>query len=201
MPIHLQVKLLRVLQERKIQRLGGTGLIPASARILAATNRDLEAEVKEGRFREDLYYRLNVIRVVLPPLRERKEDLPSLASRLLRRCGERVGRRIDSISPEAVRLLLSYPFPGNVRELENMIERAVILAEGDTIEPRDLALPDSIVERPEPAAGTLRELERYAIEKALLRNEGRRQQAADELGINRRTLLNKIKEYRLDSSE
>ncbi len=206
MPQQLQVKLLRVIQDRKIQRLGGTGVIPVDVRIIAATNADLEESVKQGRFREDLFYRLNVIRIHLPPLRERPEDIPVLARHFLRTMRDRTGSQVSEIAPEALRKLQGYRFPGNVRELENMIERAVILTDGPTLHPGDFPLPgDGSGESAQSAAarssgGTLKEMERELIRAALLRHEGRRQHAADELGISRRTLLNKIKQYRLTVS-
>jgi len=198
MPLHLQIKLLRVLQDRKIQRLGGTSPIPIDVRIIAATNRDLETAVQDGTFREDLFYRLNVIRLELPPLRDRPTDIAVLAGRFVKEISRRVGKTVDAVSPDALRLLSSYRFPGNIRELENLIERAVILSEG-----RVLGLRDFTIEPPERPArarkpGTLRELEREAIVAALHRREGRRQAAAEELGISRRTLLNKIKEYGIE---
>jgi two-component system response regulator AtoC len=215
MPQHLQVKLLRVLQEHRIQRLGATTSIPVDVRFIAATNADLEARVADGRFREDLFYRLNVIRIKLPPLRDRPEDIPLLARHFLSTMRERTGSSVTAISPEAVRALQGYRFPGNVRELENMIERAVILAEESELTPVDFDLPEAsgangrtgkrassgVAPRDakgEPAPRTLRDTERAAIEAALYRNEWRRQQTADELGITRRTLLNKIKDYGLE---
>jgi two-component system response regulator AtoC len=196
MPLPLQVKLLRVLQERKIQRLGGTVPIPVESRILAATNRDLEAEVKAGRFREDLYYRLNVVPVELPPLRERSEDLPWLCRRLLSRLAPAMGRPVPELTPSALKRLASYSFPGNVRELENLLERTLIFADGDILEAADLPLPAD-TEPLTAIKGSLRELERTAIEQALLRWEGNQTRAAEELGITRRTLFTKIKEYGL----
>jgi two-component system response regulator AtoC len=190
MPLHLQVKLLRVLQDRKLQRLGGAGAVPIDVRVIAATNRDLEAMVAEGAFRQDLFYRLNVVEVRLPPLRERKEDLPALAASFVRRFRARVRPDIDGLSADAVRRLSGYAFPGNVRELENLIERAMILAEGSHLEARDFPVGDSAVT--EPPRGTLAELERDAIIAALQRNQGHRTETAAELGITRRTLLNKI---------
>jgi two-component system response regulator AtoC len=201
MPLALQVKLLRVLAERRVQRLGGTMPIPVDARLIAATNRDLGALVADGRFREDLYYRLNVVRLEVPPLRERRADLPELAGRLIRRLNARLGKAVRGVQPEALEALQNYPFPGNVRELENLLERAMIFAESDTLSATDLALPAA--PRPAPAAGgreqgsprTLESLEKEAVIAALRRWEGRRTRAAAELGISRRTLLNKIKEY------
>jgi transcriptional regulator with GAF, ATPase, and Fis domain len=132
-PPSVQVKLLRALQEREIERLGGTGPIRVDARIIAATNRNLEVMVADGRFREDLYYRLNVFPIVVPPLRDRREDLPVLAEHFLKKHARRLHRRVTKITPKAMNLFLSYDWPGNVRELEHLIERAVILCEGDTL--------------------------------------------------------------------
>jgi len=197
MPAQLQVKLLRVLQDKKVQRLGGADLIPVDVRIIAATNQDLQKRVQERTFREDLYYRLNVIHLAVPPLRERIEDLPLLIGRLLQRIGPKLGKSVRAIDAEAVQRLGRYSFPGNVRELENLLERALIFSEGDTLGVSDLTLPPdkgSVL----PAPATLRSLERQAIEAALLRWEGNRTKAAKELGITRRTLLNKIKLFGID---
>jgi len=225
MPIHLQVKLLRALQERKIQRLGGTSSIPIDVRIIAATNRNLESKVKEGTFREDLFYRLNVIRIHLPPLRERPEDIPLLAVHFLEKISRETGARVKQFSPEALEGLKNYPFPGNVRELENLVERACILSEGETIRLRDLGFPEtrgpvfnqSLAQSITPMNSdpsmppgesnslddtarpkTLRDLEKEAIQEALRRNNGNRTRTALELGFTRRTLLNKIKEYGIE---
>ena len=140
MPLHLQVKLLRVLADRRVQRLGGTLPIPVDARLIAATNRDLNALVADGRFREDLYYRLNVIRLEVPPLRERPGDLAPLVGRLIRRLNARLGKSVRGVDAQALEALRAYPFPGNVRELENLLERAMIFAESDTLGAADLAL-------------------------------------------------------------
>ncbi len=196
LPLSLQVKLLRVLQERKIQRLGGTVLIPVESRILAATNRDLEAEVKAGTFREDLFYRLNVVPVPLPPLRDRAEDLPWLCERLLSRLAQAMGRTPPALTAAALRRLASYPFPGNVRELENVLERTLIFSDNQVLGETDLALPGPIEQTATPK-GTLHDLERDAIRAALLRWEGNQTRAAEELGITRRTLFTKIKEFGL----
>ncbi len=201
LPLQLQVKLLRALQERKIQRLGGVQGIPVDARIVAATNRDLEAMVREGRFREDLYYRINVIRIVLPPLRARTGDVTLLADYFIRKLSGVMGRRVDGLAPEARALLESYRFPGNVRELQNAVERALILSDKTVLEAGDFqffapSAPGKDAEDlRDPGAGTLADLERRAILAALDRNSGRREQTARELGITRRTLLTKLKEY------
>ncbi|GHV29752.1 type 4 fimbriae expression regulatory protein PilR [Spirochaetia bacterium] len=207
MPMPLQVKLLRVLQERKIRRLGGNDDIPINARIISATNRDIETQVREGRFREDLYYRLNVFRLDIPPLRDRAEDIPLLAAYLLKKLSFRMGRPLPALTPEAAEKLQAYPFPGNIRELENVLERALIYREGDAITPKDIDLrrvePENI---PNAADGEpvdpnailpngLEGIEREAIRKALARTNGNRTRAAEELGISRKTIINKIKAY------
>jgi two-component system, NtrC family, response regulator AtoC len=193
MPLHLQVKLLRVLQEKKVQRLGSTRAVPINARIIAATNRDLEALLADGRFREDLYYRLNVIRIELPPLRERHEDIPRLAGLFIERMGREIGRRITGIEPDALERLTAYRFPGNVRELENRIERACILCAGEIITLRDLGEPFTRT-APRPRKGSIKDAERDLIEKAIAKHGGNMTAAAAELGISRKTLFNKRRE-------
>jgi two-component system response regulator AtoC len=192
MPRSVQVKLLRVLQDKRLRRLGGTQDLPVDARIISATHRDLAQAVRAGDFREDLYYRLNVVHVAVPPLRERPEDIPLLAGRLLEKLGRRLGRRIEGISPEALRELQGYFFPGNVRELENLLERACILSGAGTIEAADLDLGRGAAGG-EPA--TLQEIERRSIMSCLQRWEGNRTRAARELGISRRSLQYKLKGY------
>jgi two-component system, NtrC family, response regulator AtoC len=204
LPLHLQVKLLRAIQERKIVRLGATKDIPVDARLVAATNRDLEVEVQGGRFREDLYYRINVIRIRLPPLRERTGDIGLLAGYFLKKLSGELGSKIQGASPEAMAYLESMSFPGNVRELENAIERALILAEGPRLEARDFsALGERSASKAPPSdpfaqPRSLAEVEKAAVVAALGRNAFHREKTAAELGITRRTLLNKIKEYRLE---
>jgi two-component system response regulator AtoC len=217
MPPALQVKLLRVLQERKITRLGGTQPIPINARIIAATNKVLEAQVREGLFREDLFYRLNVVRIEIPPLRDRKEDIVVLAARILRRLNRQMGLSVQGLSEQALDALKAYSFPGNVRELENVLERAVIFAEGSELRAEDLELRGVVLheEKQTPATHqnvsasgyvndqtgeplTLKEIETRAIIMALHRWEGNRTHAAKELGISRRTLINKIAENDLE---
>ena len=210
MPLHLQVKLLRVLQDRKIQRLGSTIALPIDVRIIAASHRNLGQLVKEGRFREDLLYRLNVISLHIPPLRERPEDLAALVAHILDRHARSGISR--SISPDALAALAAYPFPGNVRELENMLERALILCEGDMLRTRDFGLggagnpssPQAAVhpqsDRAPPAGSPLDLIERWAIMRELEHQGGRRQATADNLGISRRTLLNKLNEYGLTAA-
>jgi two-component system response regulator AtoC len=218
----LQVKLLRVLQERKIRRLGGVSDIPVSARIVSATNQELETLVKEGRFREDLYYRLNVVRISLPPLRERKEDIPLLASHIL----AKKSSRPCAVSGEAMAKLSAWTFPGNIRELENILERALIYCEDNLIRPDDIDLhktapaggafpgssqppapppevspqnppPLSTPQGEAPGPQSMEELERRAIADALARCKGNRTRAAEILGLSRKTILNKIKAYGL----
>ena len=140
MSLSIQAKVLRVIQEREFERLGGERTIKVDVRMLVATNKDLRALIEEGKFREDLYYRINVVHLHLPPLRERRDDIMPLAEFFLKRFSAHFSRPINGFSPGAKRLLLNYPWPGNVRELENIIERAVLMAEGDIIEEKDLAI-------------------------------------------------------------
>lgn len=202
MPLPLQVKLLRVLQERKLMRLGGTSQMDLDARIVAATNKNLESMVREGTFREDLFYRLNVVRFELPPLRERRDDIPLLAGAIIAKFNQAMGTDITGFSPEALAILKAHPFYGNIRELENVIERAMLFADNSIVEPDDLFL-QQVLARPETKSEphikdepqTLKEMERAAIINALHRWEGNRTRAAEELGISRRTLITKIAEY------
>ena len=226
MPLAMQVKILRALQDRKITRLGGTKGIPVDARIVAATNRDLEAMVREGTFREDLYYRVNVVRIRLSPLRERPGDARALAEHFCSTLSPRMGKRGARLSPGALELIERYPFPGNVRELMNAVERALILSDGDTLGPEDFQLGPSqagVLRRSGPVSGgaarsgsdaseplplrdgsgrplPLADIERAAILAALARNGGRREASALELGITRRTLFNKLREYGMQDS-
>ncbi|MCB2226260.1 MAG: sigma-54 dependent transcriptional regulator [Desulfarculaceae bacterium] len=197
----LQAKLLRALQEGEYSPVGSDKTFHADVRVIAATNRDLAAAVSEGAFREDLYYRLNVVNLAMPPLRGRGEDVLLLAELFLRRFAAENQREIKGFSPAARTRLMSYAWPGNVRELINGVERAVILSQGQLIEPGDLLLGDRV---PESEAGdslhagmTIRDAERMLIEKTLAATEGNRTRAAEMLGITRKTLQNKIKEYGL----
>ena len=201
MPFSLQAKLLRVLQERSFERVGGTREIRADVRIIAATNRNLETEMREGRFREDLFYRLHVFPVLLPPLRERRDAIPALTDFFVARFAARSGKRNLTVSREALAALVAYPWPGNIRELQNVLERAVILCR-NKVEPGDL--PDSLSQRlpaGKEGVGTLRDLEREAILAALKNNKGNRRLAAEELGFSRRTLQYRLKEYGLLDGE
>jgi DNA-binding NtrC family response regulator len=202
MPAALQVKLLRTLQSREIRRLGATQPTTIDARVIAATNRDLAAMISDGRFREDLFYRLNVIEVVLPPLRERREDIPALAEHFAGRSAARLGRDFR-LAPETVERLLRYPWPGNVRELENAMERAVILARGNAVAPEDLpphvAAGLNLGSSPTlPRQTTLAEAERDLILQTLERFGRNHSAAAEALGIGRTTLWRKLKEYEID---
>jgi two-component system response regulator HydG len=201
----LQTKLLRVLQERSFEPLGSARTVTVDIRIIAATNRTLPTEVKEGRFREDLYYRLNVIPLLIPPLRERKEDLPLLANHFLAIFREKNRKPIRAISGKALDLLVRYDWPGNIRELENVIERAVIMSRDEVIVPADLPVQLQMLSAEPAATGlalpagiSLAALERELIIKTLADTGGNRTRTAEILGINRRTLQNKLKQYALD---
>jgi DNA-binding NtrC family response regulator len=202
----LQVKLLRVLEERQVMRVGGSELIDVDFRLIAATNRDLEKEVVAGRFREDLYYRLKVVTLRIPPLRERPSDLSLLAEHFLGAFCQEHGKPAMRMTPEALELLSRYPWPGNVRQLRNVIESVVIFHQGEEIGPGDL--PVEVRESttlaatgaPEQSVGatprTMADIERQAILETLERTGGHRAKAADLLGIGLRTLQRKLKEYR-----
>jgi DNA-binding NtrC family response regulator len=206
MPLALQIKLLRVLQEREVYPLGSNDPVSFDVRVLCATNRDLEVEAKAGRFREELLYRINVITIKLPPLRERKDDIPLLASHFLKKFERSLGRGGMRFSKGAMKLLLSYVWPGNVRELENTIERAAILAETDVIHSHDL--PDKLRSNALPPGVemdngnvTLEDLEREHIKRVLAKVEGNKDRAAQMLGIHVSTLYRKMQRYRLDGPE
>jgi two-component system response regulator HydG len=204
MPAAMQAKLLRVIQEREIQRVGGTEVLEVDVRILAATHRDLAAEVAAGRFREDLFYRLNVVALKVPPLRERRDDIPLLAGHFLTRYAERNRKTVRGFTPRCLDLLLRHDWPGNVRELENAVERAVILMAGDYVSEKDLPLSiagagEALPTPGEPAAPsgprTLEDIEREAILATLQLAEGNKSKAAEMLGITRKTLYKKLKAY------
>ncbi|HDM75435.1 MAG TPA: sigma-54-dependent Fis family transcriptional regulator [Deltaproteobacteria bacterium] len=204
MPLSMQVKLLRVIQEKKLIRVGGTSEIPVDIRVLAATNKDLKKEVGKGKFRQDLYYRLNVISLYLPPLVDRKDDIPLLANHFLRKFCEIQRKNIERISDEVIEILMNYEFPGNVRELENIIERAVAIAQGPTIElshlPLDLQQYPHLIRRHKRREFlTLEENEREYIEWVLKQTKGNKTRAAEILGIDRVSLWRKLKRYKLNS--
>jgi DNA-binding NtrC family response regulator len=214
----LQVKLLRVLEERQVMRVGGSDLIDVDFRLIAATNRDLEREVSEGRFREDLYYRLKVVTLRIPPLRERPGDIQQLADHFLAHFCQEHGKPAKRISPEALEILSRYPWPGNVRELRNVMESVVVFHQGDVIQPSDLSVevressglasPGGAGAGSSPAGlaaptaanavepRTMADIERQAILETLARTGGHRARAADVLGIGLRTLQRKLKEYK-----
>jgi DNA-binding NtrC family response regulator len=204
MPLETQTKLLRVLQEGTFERLGGTRTLRVDVRIIAATNKDLDHEVESQRFRADLYYRINVIAIHLPPLRERKEDIPLLVHHFIRKFAEQNHKHLTDIQQQALQRLQAYDWPGNVRELENVIERAVVLAQDATISIQELP-PHLQAQQPTatfdhmilPADATLAELERVAITHALERSGGNRQAAARQLDIGVATLYRKLKEYEI----
>jgi DNA-binding NtrC family response regulator len=203
----LQAKLLRVLQEREVDRLGGRMPVPVDIRVVATTNRDMAAVIEEGRFREDLFYRLNVIPLHIPPLRERPKDIPELARHFVEKYNAIDGRNVKSLAPAALGRLASLSFPGNVRELENIIERAVLLSDGHCIQEKDLFIDPMAYKDPPDApvssdtGGTipplpLREVEKKLIYQTLEDTNGNRTHAAKMLGISVRTLRNKLNEYK-----
>lgn len=213
LPSTLQVKLLRVLQEKRVRPVGSSEEVPVDVRVVAATNRDVEDDVREGLFRQDLYYRLNVIRIELPPLRERREDVPDLIERFVARFASEMGKDVQSLTPDALRAVERYPFPGNVRELENMIERAVALAGSRAIglgdlppevsgmsasqSPGLLALPDEGCHLDE----VLGEVERRLLLQALERSGGVRKNAASLLGITFRSMRYRLAKHGLSERE
>lgn len=203
-----QAKLLRVLQDGTIRRVGDTRTTQVDVRILAATNKDLLEEVRRGAFREDLYYRLKVILITLPPLRERREDIPLLADHFLHQYGQASKRGVKRLASTALGHLMAYPWPGNVRELENVIERAVLFSEGESIAERDLSPelrgeeihltpPSDAVSLKETMRWTVRETEQKVILRALRETGGNRTEAARRLGISRRALLYKLARYKI----
>ena len=201
MDIQLQSKLLRVLQEREIDRIGGMEPIPVDVRIIATTNRDIEKQIRDGRFREDLFYRLNVVPFHLPPLRDRRDDIPLLAQHFIEKYNRLDGRNVKGLTEEVVELLMQKPWKGNVRELENVIERALLMCKGDLIQKDDLLTHDKSdaaedVKLPFIPTVSLKEMEKKVIFSALDQTDGNRTRAADILGISVRTLRNKLNEYR-----
>ena len=206
----LQVKVLRVLQEKQFERIGGVKTLQVDVRIIAATNQDLEKAIAEKRFREDLFYRINVIPIHLPPLRERKVDIPMLANHFLRKFDKLKRKTVEKIAPEAMECLLRYPWPGNVRELENLIEMIVVLKEEGNIEVADL--PDKIIMLPS-AGGRISgieitdqginynelidKLERDLLSRALEKAGGAKNRAAKLLNLNRTTFVEKLKRFKI----
>jgi two-component system response regulator FlrC len=207
----LQAKLLRVLQEKEVDRIGGKDPVEIDVRVIATTNRDLQLQVREGAFREDLYYRLNVVCLTIPPLRERPEDIPLLVDLFCKRYGTYRGEDGIKISVEGLGKLLRHSWPGNVRELENTIQRAATLCSGSEIQAQDLLLPISgistfdqqakTVEMGLSAGVTMREMERQLISRTLEDVGGNRTRAAKSLGISLRTLRNKLNEFGLQDRQ
>ena len=217
LPLHLQVKLLRFIQERSFRRVGGTGDQSVDIRLIAASNRDLEEEVAAGRFREDLFYRLNVISIALPPLRERKEDISLLARHFMDKYNKELGKKIVRISEQAMGILMDYPYSGNVRELENIIERAVTLEPSDSICPE--SLPPYMAERSRAATQasalttdangdalkvppegvdlekTIEDIEKAILIDALKKTGGVKKRAAELLGLSFRSMRYKLSKY------
>jgi transcriptional regulator with PAS, ATPase and Fis domain len=201
MPVSMQVKLLRFVQERAFLRVGGVKPLPLDVRLLAASNRDFKEMVKSGTFREDLYYRLNVILITLPPLRSRPDDVPLLVRHFLNKCSHALGKEVQSMSSEALAILKHYPFPGNVRELENIIERAVALSDDNEIIARDL--PSDLRELSMSSLETqsymtLEEKEKRYIQEVLNKTNQRKNLAAEILGLPRTTLWRKMKHHGLE---
>jgi two-component system response regulator AtoC len=214
-PVDMQVKLMRAIQESEFEHVGGVQTIRVDVRLVVATNRDLQKEVEVGRFREDLYYRLNVVPIHLPPLRDRKEDIPLLVDHFIEKFNARLKRKVEKVSPEALNLVVNYRWPGNIRELENVIERCVLFSEDPEIGAEHL--PEQLVERSSstPSAVTMdaeasmkdivkqatAELERDLIVKALEETKGNVTRAAKRLKISRKSLQNKMKEFGLRESD
>ena len=197
-----QVKLLRFIQERQFERVGGNDVIQVDVRVIAATNRDLRSAIEDNEFREDLYYRLDVITIEVPPLRQRRGDLPALANRFIEKYSKRHNKDVAELSVEAMARLMGYHWPGNVRELENVVERGIVLARGRTVEAENLPafLPSAgdapVEDLPPPIPGaTMKEIERYAILRTLEKFDGHRARAAEALGISVRALQYKLKDY------
>jgi DNA-binding NtrC family response regulator len=199
---NVQIKILRVLQERKFERVGGEETIDVDVRIVAATNRDLKEEIRKGSFREDLYYRLNVVNIHVPPLRERRDDIPLLAMSFLREFAEENGKKLEGFDPKARQSLYAYPWPGNVRELRNSIESAVVMASSGLVCLDDL--PPNVRSSGEerdvrvPVGSTLEEGEKILIRETLAAQGGNKSRTAEILGIGRKTLYQKIEEYGIE---
>ncbi len=209
LPLEIQPQLLRFLETGEVRPIGQNRSIRVDTRVVAATNRDLRAMIKEGRFREDLYYRLNVLPIELPPLRDRREDIPTLASHFLTRFARRYGKPVSGISKKAMLVLKSYEWPGNVRELENVMERALMLARGSELRPEHLVMPgvgtsDDRSSQPGQGVGdpiTLAELERLHVLAVLKSVSGNQKKATQILDVSKSTLWRKLKEYGIDASK
>ncbi|MFW5784520.1 MAG: sigma 54-interacting transcriptional regulator, partial [Spirochaetota bacterium] len=199
----VQIKILRVLQEKTFERVGGEQTLEVDVRIISATNKDLKSEIERATFREDLYYRLNVVNIHIPPLRERKEDIPLLVSAFIKEFATENGKAVEGIDSKARALLYNYSWPGNVRELRNSIESAVVMAKGPIISPDDL--PPSIAADSESnyvrihLGATMAEAEKELIRANLAANNGNKSRTAEVLGIGRKTLHRKLAEYGMES--
>ncbi|MBI1930100.1 PEP-CTERM-box response regulator transcription factor [Candidatus Poribacteria bacterium] len=197
LPLELQVKILRFLQEREIERLGGLAPIPITARVLAATNQDLEAYMEKGAFREDLYYRLNVVTISIPPLRERRDDIILLANAKLHQYNKDFRKKIKGFTQEAIEAMMHYPWPGNIRELQNRIQRGMVVAHGERLTEDDLGLTP-VVKGPEILQQAKDALEREFVERALIRHKGNISKAADAIGVTRVTFYDLLKKHEID---
>jgi len=199
----MQAKLLRVLQEHEVQRVGGQETLAVDVRILAASNRKLEEEVAQGTFREDLYYRLNVVSLLVPPLKDRREDIPALAEYFVGKFAKKNNRQVSGITPRCMALLINYPWPGNVRELENAVERGIILMRGDYLDEESLPIPvrrfamDDETTLAAAPPGSLEEAEQIVIKNILEETGGNKSEASRRLNITRKTLLSKMNKYGL----
>jgi two-component system, NtrC family, response regulator HydG len=198
--LEVQAKLLRAVEERKISKVGSHRVITVDVRIIAATNKDLTKAIKDGTFREDLFYRLNVVLLQMPPLRERKSDIPLLVAHFLEKYNNRLRREIRGISPEALDMMVRHDWPGNVRELENTMERLVVLSPGPYLEPADLAFAGTVLSpsSESSSAVSLKDLERDHIVLTLQRYDGHKSETARALGIDRKTLREKLKRYNIE---
>ena len=194
LPLELQVKLLRCLQEREIERVGGLNTIPIDVRVIAATNQDIETAVAAGRFRSDLYYRLNVVRIVLPPLRQRGDDVILLANAFLNQYSAELERRTKGFTPEAIDAMIQHNWPGNVRELQNRIRRAIVIAQGDRLTDEDLGLTGQ-TESIRTLQQAKDELEREMIRKALIQQKGNISKAAESIGVTRATFYSLVSKH------
>jgi transcriptional regulator with PAS, ATPase and Fis domain len=202
MPASMQVKLLRVIQEKVVLRVGGTEPVPVDVRVVAATHQDLKKMVDEGRFRSDLFYRLNVVSLTIPPLRERRDDVPLLATHFLQKYAGRQNKKIHGLSAEMIKVLSEYNFPGNVRELENIIERAVAMSTHDILEfcdlPEDIKSFKLSCQMPEGEMPSLEEKEKQYVLSVLAQTKGNRTKAAEILGVDRVSLWRKLKRYGME---
>jgi transcriptional regulator with PAS, ATPase and Fis domain len=202
MPLELQVTLLRVLQERKLTRIGDNKLIPIDLRIICATNKDLAREVEQGNFRQDLYYRINVMKLELPPLRQRREDIPLLIQHFINAFNALQNKNVCGLSPDALALLCAYNYPGNVRELQNIIEHAFMLTRDGRIEldhlPSELVPVMSTSSIPSTLLETMQNIEARAIREAIERHNGNRLAAAKELGMHKSTLFRKVQQLGIE---